>query len=65
MLENYNASTSKTYDDNEMLLQKNKNRFVLFPINIKIFMMNIKKPKVHFGQLVKLIYLKIAMTGKH
>jgi ribonucleoside-diphosphate reductase beta chain len=29
---NYNADTSKIYDNDEFLLKKNKNRFVLFPI---------------------------------
>jgi len=29
---NYNADTSKIYDNDEILLKKNKNRFVLFPI---------------------------------
>ena len=43
----------------EPLLQENKDRFVIFPINIMTFGNGIKNVKQAFGQLKKLIYTKI------
>ena len=48
MSENYNASTSKIYDENELLLQKNKNRFVLFPIKYQDIYDEYKKAESAF-----------------
>ena len=40
---NYNANTSKIYDTDEILLKKNKNRFVLFPIKYNYIYKEYKK----------------------
>ena len=45
---NYNADTSKIYDTDEILLKKNKNRFVLFPIKYNDIYEEYKKAESTF-----------------
>ena len=45
---NYNANTSKIYDTDEILLKKNKNRFVLFPIKYNDIYEEYKKAESTF-----------------
>ena len=45
---NYNADTSKIYDTDEILLKKNKNRFVLFPIKYNYIFEEYKKAESTF-----------------
>jgi len=48
---NYNADTSNIYDNDEILLKKNKNRFVLFPIKYTDIYEEYKKAESTFWTL--------------